>query len=106
VKGPFVGHCAQADIEQQDAMTKHDDAATAPIVAGIAELESVSTAQGQRAFAIARQREAGDGNRIVEELQIFAATGTTRRRNGGIARLQAVKPQPANRGQDCQAENF
>lgn len=103
---PHLGHGAQPDIDQQHLLPEQHHAAAAAIVAGVAVLELIDAPQHQLAVVIARRLQGGNRHGVVEQLQVVGCASPARRADAGVARFQAVEPEPGEAAQHGQADEF
>src|SRR3954467_3507410 len=65
----------------------------APVVAGIGKLEHIGARDLHLPVLIARKAHPGEGDRLIEELQLIALARRAAGADCALARLQAVGPQ-------------
>ena len=84
----------QVQVDHQHTLAEQHDAAGSAVIAGIAVLEIVDAVDAQETVAVAANPGPVDGDGIVEQLQPFGIAGGFRRRDGLLARIEAVEPEP------------
>ena len=72
---------------------EHHDGAVAAVVARIGEFEGIGAPQAQAAVVVAREAQLGEGDRVVEELQVIALARGASGLHRALARAQAVQPE-------------
>jgi hypothetical protein len=85
---------------------QHHHHAFEPVVAGIAEFETVGAAELEVAPAIAAKAESGKGHGIVEKLHPLLAAGPLASKLGRLTRRHAVNPEPHQRSKKSDQTQF
>lgn len=72
---------------------QHDDRAMAAVVPRVREFERVGTFDLHLPVVVAREAHPGEGDGVVEELQLIALAGRASGAHRALARLQAIGPE-------------